>query len=83
MNDKLREASGRSVEALQAAAWRATSKLGYTDIQEHQWRAMQQDPYLMQSHIVRAAQQNGYLTLDEIDAFAERFIADMERRFGG
>jgi len=83
MNDKLREASSQSIDKLQAAAWRAVSKLGYNDVQERQWREMQRDPYLMQDHIIRAAQQRGYVNAADINAFAEKFIQDMERQFGG
>ena len=83
MNNKLREASGHSIDKLQAAAWRTVSKLGYNDVQERQWREMQRNPYMLQDHVVRAAQQRGYVRGADINAFAEKFIADMERQFGG
>ena len=82
MRDKLRDASAQRVENLQAAAWRAMGKLGYNDVQARQWREMQNNPYKMQDHVVRAAQAQGYVRRDEIDAFASKFIADMERQFG-
>ena len=82
MNDQLRDASGQSIDKLQAAAWRAVGKLGYNDVQRRQWREMQDDPYMLQDHVIRAAQQRGYVNRADINAFAEKFIADMEQQFG-